>query len=302
QIDGGEPQSALDDRVCEADLSIELERSRMHNERTRCRTGLGRFIDDADANAASREPQRKDEAGRSGAGDQDIGIGHEARRSEVAEKGARRAKYILHIVTHALYLSGMARPASLEIHPLDRKRWKDLETLFNGPGGSQVRGCWCMYYRRSGHVEKPADMSYAQFNKCALKAAVDRNVAPGLIGYRDGQPIAWVSLGPREDYAKLARSMVMKPVDDKPVWSVVCFYTAREARGEHLAEAMLKGAIDYARSRGVRLIEAYPVDKRERDRDDSMWFGAKSMYDRAGFVEVARRKPLRPIVRKTLRP
>jgi len=74
-----------------------------------------------------------------------------------------------------------------------------------------------------------------------------------------------VSLGPREDYAKLARSTVMKPVDDKPVWSVVCFYTAREARGEHLAEAMLKGAIDYARSRGARLIEAYPVDKRERD-------------------------------------
>jgi GNAT superfamily N-acetyltransferase len=156
----------------------------------------------------------------------------------------------------------MVKHTSLEIHPLDRKRWQDLETLFSGPGGSQVRGCWCMYYRRSGHTEKPADMTYAQFNKCALKALVDKGVAPGLIGYRDGKPIAWVSLGPREDYAKLARSTVMKPVDDKPVWSVVCFYTAREARGEHLAEAMLKGAIDYARSRGARLVEAYPVDKR----------------------------------------
>ena len=63
-----------------------------------------------------------------------------------------------------------------------------------------------------------------------------------------------------------------------------------------------KGAIDYARLCGARLIEAYPVDKQERERDDSMWFGAKSMYDRAGFVEVARRKPTRPVVRKTLRP
>jgi GNAT superfamily N-acetyltransferase len=196
----------------------------------------------------------------------------------------------------------MKKNATLEIHPLDRKRWKDLETLFSGRGGSQVRGCWCMCYRRSGRVEKPADMTYAQFNKCSLKGLVDKGVAPGLIGYRDGKPVAWVSLGPREDYAKLARSAVMKPVDDKPVWSVVCFYTAKEVRGEHLAEAMLKGAIDYARSRGARLLEAYPVDKHEREHDDSMWFGAKSMYDRTGFVEVARRKPTRPVVRKTLRP
>jgi GNAT superfamily N-acetyltransferase len=195
----------------------------------------------------------------------------------------------------------MARPSRLEIHPLDKQRWKDLETLFNGRGGSQVRGCWCMYYRRSGRADKPADTTYAQFNKCALKALVDKGIAPGLIGYRDGRPIAWVSLGPREDYAKLERSSVMKPVDDKPVWSVVCFYTAKEVRGEHLAEAMLKGAIAYARSHGARLIEAYPVDKAARGSDDSMWFGAKSMYDRAGFVEVARRKPTRPVVRKALR-
>jgi len=195
----------------------------------------------------------------------------------------------------------MAKSARLEIRPLDRQRFKDLETLFNGRGGSQVRGCWCMYYRRSGRADKPADTTYAQFNKCALKALVDSGIAPGLIGYRDGKPIAWVSLGPREDYARLARSSVMKPVDDKPVWSVVCFYTAKEVRGEHLAEAMLKGAVAYARSQGARLIEAYPVDKAARGSDDSLWFGAKSMYDRAGFVEVARRKPTRPVVRKTLR-
>jgi hypothetical protein len=32
-----------------------------------------------------------------------------------------------------------------------------------------------------------------------------------------------------------------------------------------------------------------------------MFFGAKSMYDRAGFREVARRRPTRPVVRKALR-
>jgi GNAT superfamily N-acetyltransferase len=192
--------------------------------------------------------------------------------------------------------------AALEIRPLDAKRWKDLEALFNGRGGAQVRSCWCMYYRRSGHTEVPPGMSRPEHNKSSLKALVDRRIAPGLIGYRDGKPIAWVSFGPREDFEKLARSTVMRAVDEKPVWSVVCFYTAKEARGEHVAEAMLQGAIDYARAHGARLVEAYPVDKRARDRDDSMWFGAKSMYDRAGFTEVARRKPTRPVVRKTLRP
>ena len=195
----------------------------------------------------------------------------------------------------------MKSKPSLEIYPLDATRWNDLATLFNGPGGAQVRGCWCMYYRWSGEPEIPPGMSRSEFRKRSLKALVDKGIAPGLIGYRDGKPVAWVSLAPREQYAKLARSSVMKAVDDKPVWSIVCFYTAKEARGQHLAEVMLKGAVDYARSHGARLIEAYPVDKDARERDDSMWFGAKRMYDRAGFVEVARCKPTRAVVRKTLR-
>ena len=125
---------------------------------------------------------------------------------------------------------------------------------------------------------------------------------PGLIGYEDGVPVAWVSLGPREDYAKLRRSSVMKPVDDRPVWSIVCFFVDREARGRGLSSRMLRAATDYARSRGARLVEAYPVDKDQRSHPDDMFFGAKSIYDRAGFREVARRKPTRPVVRKSLRP
>jgi GNAT superfamily N-acetyltransferase len=191
--------------------------------------------------------------------------------------------------------------APLEIHPLTPERWPDLVRLFNAPGGSQVRGCWCMCYRRSGRTEVPDGMSRLEHAKCSLKALVDAGTVPGLIGYRDGEPVGWLSLGPREDYARLERSPVMKPVDAKPVWSVVCFYTAKSMRGQHVAEAMLAGAIDYARSCGARLIEAYPVDRKQRSADDSMWFGGKAMYDRAGFTEVARRKPTRPVMRKALR-
>ena len=195
----------------------------------------------------------------------------------------------------------MHNRSSLEIHPLTPERWPDLVRLFNGPGGSQVRGCWCMFYRRSGRTEVPDGMSRPEHAKCSLKALVDAGTVPGLIGYRGGEPVGWLSLGPREDYARLERSPVMRPVDAKPVWSVVCFFTAKQMRGQHVAEAMLAGAIDYARSCGARLLEAYPVDKAKRSADDSIWFGGKAMYDRAGFAEVARRKPTRPVMRKTVR-
>jgi ribosomal protein S18 acetylase RimI-like enzyme len=185
----------------------------------------------------------------------------------------------------------------LAVHPLTRDRWQDLVELFGRPGGSIVRGCWCMYYRTTG-----ASGGDREQNRSAMKRLVDRGMVPGLIGYVDDSPVAWVSLGPREDYRKLRRSPVMKPVDDEDVWSIVCFYVDRPQRRKGAAEAMLRAAIDYARSQGVRILEAYPVDKEAPSHDDFMFFGAKAMYDRAGFKEVARRKPTRPVMRRVLRP
>jgi ribosomal protein S18 acetylase RimI-like enzyme len=89
----------------------------------------------------------------------------------------------------------------------------------------------------------------------------------------------------------------MKPVDDQPVWSIVCFVVPSEYRRQGVASALLAAAVRYARKCGATLLEAYPVDKAEPARDESFWFGTKSMFDAAGFQEVARRKPQRPIVR-----
>jgi len=186
----------------------------------------------------------------------------------------------------------------LTVHPLTPERWPDLEALFNARGCSVARSCWCMYYRRSGpRGPLPAGTTRAQANRAELKALLRSREPPGLIGYRGKVPVGWVSLGPRHDYAKLRRSPVMKAVDERPVWSIVCFVVPSQYRGQGVARALLDGAIAYARERGVALLEAYPVDKPRRSADDSMWFGAKSMYDAAGFEEVARRKPTRPIVR-----
>ena len=83
----------------------------------------------------------------------------------------------------------------------------------------------------------------------------------------------------------------MKPVDDAEVWSVICTYVARAHRGQGLQHRLLAAAIDHARDNGVRLLEAYPVDKPNRSHDDFMFFGSRSLYERAGFREVVRRSP-----------
>jgi ribosomal protein S18 acetylase RimI-like enzyme len=186
----------------------------------------------------------------------------------------------------------------LTVLPLTRERWPDLEAVFKSKGCSVARGCWCMYYRRSGSRRTlPVGVTQAEANRAELKALVDGGNPPGLIGYRGKGPVGWVSLAPREAYAKLERSPVMKAVDDRPVWSIICFVVPSEYRGRGVARALLQGAIAYASKQGAKLVEAYPVDKPGRSDDGNMWFGAKSMYDDAGFAEVARRKPHRPIVR-----
>ena len=98
----------------------------------------------------------------------------------------------------------------LTVQPLTRDRWDDLVELFSRPGGSIVRGCWCMYYRKSGGS---GGLGRGKANKRAMKALVDGGTVPGLIAYRDRRPVGWISLGPREDYARLERSRVMKRVD-----------------------------------------------------------------------------------------
>lgn len=174
----------------------------------------------------------------------------------------------------------------------------DLDTVFQARGCSVAHQCQCMYYRRSGgSFDDWSDEAAIARSRKSLLRLSKQDPPPGLIGYRDGVPVGWVSLGPRADYKRLARSTTMKPVDELPVWSIVCFVVPSAYRGQGVAHELLTAAVAYAKARGVMLLEAYPVDRSVPKSPQAPWFGSLSMFEKAGFEEVARRKASRPIVR-----
>ena len=190
----------------------------------------------------------------------------------------------------------------LAVVPLAPERFPDLAALFEE--GGDPKWCWCTYFRVRG---RDWSNSTAAGNRAELAASSEReDVAPGLLGYRDDRVVGWVSLGPREDYARLVASKILAPVDDTPVWSIVCFVVSRRARGQGVATELLAAAIDYARDHGATMLEAYPVDTAGGHIPAANAFhGPLSMFERAGFAIVERRQwnattPIRPIVRLAL--
>jgi len=138
-------------------------------------------------------------------------------------------------------------------------------------------------------------------NKKALRRIVKTGPPPGILAYVGKQPIGWCALAPREDYVVLANSHVLKPVDDKPVWSVTCFFIAKAFRRRGVSVALLKAAVAFARKHGAKILEGYPVaHPAGKFPDIFFWPGRPGIFLNAGFSEVARRSPTRPIMRKVL--
>lgn len=190
----------------------------------------------------------------------------------------------------------MAEPLTdLEIHPLTPERWADFETLF-GPKGAYA-GCWCMWWRLP---RAEFTRLQGEGNRQAHRTLVESGKPTGLLAYLDGIPVGWVSLAPREDYAALERSKMLIRVDDRPVWSIVCFYVNRKYRLKGFMTPLIAAACDYAAAHGAQLIEAYPVIFGEKAHPTSTYMGHYQTFLDAGFTEVARISPTHPILRKTL--
>jgi GNAT superfamily N-acetyltransferase len=183
-----------------------------------------------------------------------------------------------------------------EFHPVTPDRWTDLEALF-GPRGA-CGGCWCMYWRqtRSEYEQMKGDA-----NRQALKGMVESGEEPGLLAYHGRKPVGWVCVAPRPAFSALERSRILKPVDERPVWSVVCFFVARPYRRRGVTVELLEAAVEYARRHGAQVVEGYPVEPRGGKAPDVfVYTGLASAFLKAGFKEVIRRTETRPIMRRYL--
>jgi GNAT superfamily N-acetyltransferase len=184
----------------------------------------------------------------------------------------------------------MAKPIEahddVDIVPLTPDRWDDVAALF-GEGGDP-KTCWCMFWRL-----RSKDWSFGSaakvregFHALVFEA---RDPAPGLLAYRDGRAVGWVSVAPRDDYARLTNSRVRPKIDDVPVWSIVCFVVSKTERGQGLTSRLLDAATAYALERGAPGLEAYPVDPGEGRIPAALGYtGLLSTFEAAGFRVVRR--------------
>ena len=179
--------------------------------------------------------------------------------------------------------------ARWEVQPLVPERWPAFEALLSesGPGAR----CWCMYWRiGSAYRTRPAEE-----NRSDLHRVVESNTPPGLLAMEDGEAVGWCQITPRADLPALDRPWRLRPVDDLPVWSISCFYVRRSHRRSGVTEALIEAAVALAREAGAPAVEAYPLDGQVSPSATST--GYASTFERAGFTEVERRSPERPIMR-----
>lgn len=178
--------------------------------------------------------------------------------------------------------------------PLKMEIWKDFERLFGENGA--CAGCWCMYWlmQRKEYDEKRKDGR----TKMALKKIVKRGIVPGIIAYDANEPIGWVAIQPRENYPVLNNSKILAAVDDKPVWSIVCFFVHKNYRRKNVSVELIKEAVKFAKRNKAKLVEAYPFEPKSKTAAPPfIWTGTASAFRKAGFKEVARRSETRPLMR-----
>lgn len=184
----------------------------------------------------------------------------------------------------------------LAFRPLVSENWKDIEQLFSSNGN--CRSCWCMWWRQSSsewQKRKGAE------RKEALKSIVDQGKIPGIIAYSAEHPVGWVSISPREEFHRLERSRTLKRIDDKPVWSIVCFFVTKALRGKGVSTQLLRAAVDYAGRRGAKIIEGYPSRSRGKQEDMLVYTGLDSAFLKTGFTDCGSASKVRTIMRLEIR-
>ena len=169
-----------------------------------------------------------------------------------------------------------------ETHPVTPDRFEDFADVINP--NRRATHCWCVSHRL--RAEDIAELGGGS-REGAMRALCDREVPPGVVTYLDGRPVGWCNIGARADNPRLVHSTRIHPLDDLPVWSVVCVVVRGGHRKQGVTTALLQGAVAYAASHGAPAVEAYPVNTKGNRMDLTMAFvGTRAMFERVGFEVV----------------
>lgn len=134
--------------------------------------------------------------------------------------------------------------------------------------------------------------------KARFREVVERGPPPGLIAYLGGTAVGWVSVAPRSGVARFdAGKLSRLETPEEGVFAITCFYVRAGHRRRGLSERLLGAAVDYARARGAVAIDACALEAEGKLTGDHGFVGLAEVYRRAGFVEIARRSPRRPLMR-----
>ena len=178
---------------------------------------------------------------------------------------------------------------ALTIRPLAPSQIEDVRTITRGTWGTR---CFDLFFRFTDEEqhELGLDSSSKETNerrkRDVLGKLARRSHAPLLVAYIEAEPVGFVSLGPRGDYSEVERSRSMPRVDDVPVWVIPCVTVRSSYRGQGIALALLRAAVEYARKRGAPAIEGYPRKDGKRMSDGAVFMGTESLFRKAGFRKI----------------
>lgn len=172
--------------------------------------------------------------------------------------------------------------ASITVLPASGERFEDLAAVLR-PKHEGASACWCVNYRLPGRqaYSVPEREAY-------MRGLCESGQPPGVLAYLDGVPVGWCSVSPRAGLSRLVNSRTIPKVDDRPVWSVICFVVRPGYRRRGVAAALLDGAVEYARSQGAQTVEGYPLDAAGAKISSAFaYVGTVTMFERAGFTRAA---------------
>lgn len=162
--------------------------------------------------------------------------------------------------------------------PVTQDRFEDLADVINPK--RNPKHCWCLSPRVGARqIEELGGGD----REAAMRALCAREIPPGVVTYHDDVPVGWCHISPRSDIPRLVRSALITPVDDVPVWSILCVVVRVGHRRQGVTNRLIEGAVTWARANGAPVVEAYPVDPPGRMDGAMAYVGTRQMFERAGF-------------------